>query len=252
MILRGGTAGRRRLPALAGDPRLGRRGGRRILACPGRWAGTAAPCCWSKRSCRSGPGSNRRRSGWTCTCSCCRTGRADRRGVRTTARGAGSDSRASCRPNRRPGSLSSRRCRQRCKIVETRADHEHGAERAKPLAKTPRESAGGNENAPPMTKVRLTLKSVRARPVVVPLKRPVVSKVGLFREWPLILIDLHTHQGVVGHSYLEPYLKQSGALHRSGARGSRVRPCKVNQWRRSTLIGAVLRRCTSSAAKVCR
>jgi mandelate racemase len=60
-----------------------------------------------------------------------------------------------------------------------------------------------------MKPVQLTLKSVRARPVVVPLKRPVVSKVGLFREWPLILIDLYTNEGVVGHSYLEPYLKQS-------------------------------------------
>lgn len=60
-----------------------------------------------------------------------------------------------------------------------------------------------------MTRVQLTLKSVRARPVVVPLKRPVVSKVGLFRDWPLVLIDLYTNEGIVGHSYLEPYLKQS-------------------------------------------
>jgi mandelate racemase len=60
-----------------------------------------------------------------------------------------------------------------------------------------------------MTGVQLTLKSVRARPVVVPLKRPVVSKVGLFRDWPIILIDLYTNEGIVGHSYLEPYLKQS-------------------------------------------
>ena len=60
-----------------------------------------------------------------------------------------------------------------------------------------------------MAGVQLTLKSVRARPVVVPLKRPVVSKVGLFRDWPIILIDLYTNEGVVGHSYLEPYLKQS-------------------------------------------
>ena len=36
-----------------------------------------------------------------------------------------------------------------------------------------------------------------------------VSKVGLFRDWPLILIDLYTNEGIVGHSYLEPYLKQS-------------------------------------------
>jgi mandelate racemase len=56
---------------------------------------------------------------------------------------------------------------------------------------------------------RLTLKQVRVRPVVVPLKRPVASKVGSFREWPLILIDLYTNEGVVGRSYLEPYLKNS-------------------------------------------
>jgi mandelate racemase len=37
----------------------------------------------------------------------------------------------------------------------------------------------------------------------------VVSKVGLFRDWPLVLIDLYTNEGIVGHSYLEPYLKQS-------------------------------------------
>ena len=42
-----------------------------------------------------------------------------------------------------------------------------------------------------------------------PLRRPVVSKVGLFREWPLILIDLYTNEGVIGRSYLEPYLKHS-------------------------------------------
>lgn len=60
-----------------------------------------------------------------------------------------------------------------------------------------------------MKRVELTLKSVRARPVVVPLKRPIVSKVGLYHDWPLILIDLYTNEGVVGHSYLEPYIKQS-------------------------------------------
>jgi mandelate racemase len=49
----------------------------------------------------------------------------------------------------------------------------------------------------------------RTRPVVVPLKRPIVSKVGLYQDWPVILIDLYTNEGVVGHSYLEPYLKQS-------------------------------------------
>src|SRR5262245_26582232 len=56
---------------------------------------------------------------------------------------------------------------------------------------------------------RLTVKSDTVRSVSVPLRRPIVSKVGLFREWPLILIDLYTNEGVVGRSYLEPYLKHS-------------------------------------------
>jgi mandelate racemase len=56
---------------------------------------------------------------------------------------------------------------------------------------------------------RLTVQGVRVRQVVVPLRRPVVSKVGLFREWPLILIDLQTEEGIVGRSYLEPYLAKA-------------------------------------------
>src|SRR5262245_61702455 len=60
-----------------------------------------------------------------------------------------------------------------------------------------------------MASSSLTVKQVRVRPVVVPLKRPVTSKVGSFCEWPLILIDLYTNEGVVGRSYLEPYLKNS-------------------------------------------
>jgi mandelate racemase len=55
----------------------------------------------------------------------------------------------------------------------------------------------------------LTLKSVHVRPVVVPLRRPIISKVGLYSEWPLILIDLYTEEGIVARSYLEPYLKQA-------------------------------------------
>src|SRR6202521_4580 len=56
---------------------------------------------------------------------------------------------------------------------------------------------------------RLTLKSIDARAVSVPLRRPVVSKVGLFKDWPLILIDLYTEEGIVGRSYVEPYLKNA-------------------------------------------
>ena len=60
-----------------------------------------------------------------------------------------------------------------------------------------------------MPTTKLTLRSVDVRAVLLPLKRPVVSKVGLFDQWPMVLIDLYTHEGIVGRSYLEPYLKQS-------------------------------------------
>jgi mandelate racemase len=60
-----------------------------------------------------------------------------------------------------------------------------------------------------MSRIKLTLKDVRVRPVVVPLKRPIVSKVGAFNDWPIILVDLYTEEGIVGRSYLEPYLKSA-------------------------------------------
>jgi hypothetical protein len=72
---------------------------------------------------------------------------------------------------------------------------------------------------------KLTFRSVDVRAVLVPLRRPVVSKVGRFNEWPLVLIDLHTNEGIVGRSYLAPYLKGShsrpccGAARNSGAAG---------------------------------
>ena len=56
---------------------------------------------------------------------------------------------------------------------------------------------------------QLTLESVQVRAVSVPLRRPIVAKVGAFEQWPLILIDVHTREGVVGHSYLEPYVAKS-------------------------------------------
>jgi mandelate racemase len=56
---------------------------------------------------------------------------------------------------------------------------------------------------------KLTFDRVEVRPVSVPLGRPVVSRVGLYEQWPLILIDLHTREGVVGRSYLAPYLEQA-------------------------------------------
>ncbi|MBO0689761.1 MAG: mandelate racemase [Candidatus Dormibacteraeota bacterium] len=60
----------------------------------------------------------------------------------------------------------------------------------------------------------LTMRSVEVRPVLLPLRRPVVSRVGGFERWPLILVDLQTEEGVVGRSYLEPYLER--AVHYLG------------------------------------
>ena len=77
----------------------------------------------------------------------------------------------------------------------------------------------------------LTLRSISARPVVLKLKRPVVARIATITEWPLILIDLITEEGIVGRSYLEPYVVKSmrylvPALHDFGEllKGRRVAP----------------------------
>ena len=53
---------------------------------------------------------------------------------------------------------------------------------------------------------KLTLEGIRARPVVVRLARPIVNRLVAIEDWPLILIDLYTKEGVTGRSFLEPYL----------------------------------------------
>jgi mandelate racemase len=60
-----------------------------------------------------------------------------------------------------------------------------------------------------MSSTRLTLREIAARPIVLKLKRPVVAKIATITEWPIILIDLLTEEGVTGRSYLEPYIVRS-------------------------------------------
>ena len=61
--------------------------------------------------------------------------------------------------------------------------------------------------------IKLTLESVQVRGVSVPMRRPIVSKVGGYPHWPFILIDVRTREGVVGRSLLEPYVQKSvGAI----------------------------------------
>ena len=55
----------------------------------------------------------------------------------------------------------------------------------------------------------LTLRNIRARPVMLRLQRPIVARIATITDWPLILIDLETAEGVTGRSYLEPYVPRA-------------------------------------------
>jgi mandelate racemase len=88
----------------------------------------------------------------------------------------------------------------------------------------------------------LTLKSIRARPVVLKLARPVVARIATLTDWPLILIDLYTEEGVIGRTYLEPYIPRSmryliPALHDLGEmlKGRRLAPIDFYEAARKSL-----------------
>ena len=51
----------------------------------------------------------------------------------------------------------------------------------------------------------LTFRSITARAVMLRLKRPIVARIMTISDWPLILIDIETEQGVTGRSYVGPY-----------------------------------------------
>ena len=88
----------------------------------------------------------------------------------------------------------------------------------------------------------LTFKSISARAVVLKLRRPVVARIATMTEFPLILIDLYTEEGIVGRSYLEPYTIKTmrylvPALHDFGEilRGRRVAPVELYDLARKSL-----------------
>ena len=88
----------------------------------------------------------------------------------------------------------------------------------------------------------LTFKSIKARPVVLKLERPVVARIATITEWPLILIDLYTNEGIVGRSYLEPYTVKTmkyliPALHDFGEllKGRPVAPVEMYGLARKSL-----------------
>jgi mandelate racemase len=88
----------------------------------------------------------------------------------------------------------------------------------------------------------LTLRSLRARPVLLPLRRPIVARIATIAVWPLILIDLQTEEGIVGRAYLESYLPRAmkylvPALHDLGdmLKGKPVAPVEFHKTARHSL-----------------
>src|ERR1700719_2080412 len=93
-----------------------------------------------------------------------------------------------------------------------------------------------------MSLATLTLQNIRARPVMLKLKRPVVARIATLTDWPLILIDLYTEEGVIGRAYLEPYVPKSmlyliPALHDLGEmfKGRRLAPIEFFEAARKSL-----------------
>ena len=88
----------------------------------------------------------------------------------------------------------------------------------------------------------LTLERIEARPVVLKLERPVIARIATITDWPLILIDLYTAEGVVGRSYLEPYIPNAmrylvPAIHDLGEalKGRRIAPFELFEAARKSL-----------------
>jgi mandelate racemase len=74
-------------------------------------------------------------------------------------------------------------------------------------------------------------------------------RIATLTEWPLILIDLHTEEGVIERSYLEPYIRKSmrylvPALYDVGEtfKGRRLGPIEFYETGRRSLHTSLARR----------
>jgi len=56
-----------------------------------------------------------------------------------------------------------------------------------------------------MSDSSLTIRDIVARAVVAPISRPVRTAAGVIPAAPLVLLDVHTEQGITGHAYLFGY-----------------------------------------------
>ena len=63
--------------------------------------------------------------------------------------------------------------------------------------------------------IPLTLRSISAEIVVVPMARPLWTSAQVFSEAPLLLVDLQTEEGLVGHAYLFCYVRAAGGAIKS-------------------------------------
>ena len=52
----------------------------------------------------------------------------------------------------------------------------------------------------------LRLEKITIRAVNVPLNKPVIAHLGTFEKWPFLCLDAHTNKGIIGKSYIGPYL----------------------------------------------
>ena len=95
-----------------------------------------------------------------------------------------------------------------------------------------------------MSAAPLTLRSITATPVVVPMQRPLWTSVQALREAPLLLLDLQTEEGIVGRSYLFCYL---GAAAKGIAA---IVDDLSTRWRGRALVPATLRKSFADYARL--
>jgi len=62
----------------------------------------------------------------------------------------------------------------------------------------------------------LTVRNINVRAVVLTLERPIVARIATIADWPLILVDLETEEGIIGRSYIAPLLRQRGQISCAG------------------------------------
>lgn len=92
-----------------------------------------------------------------------------------------------------------------------------------------------------------TITAVRARPVVVPMRRPLATAGGAVSEAPLVLIDVETASGIVGRAYsfayhawaLKPIMAMYGVLaEKVTGKALDPRAVQADLWAAFRLLGA--------------